>query len=315
MAFSVIPGLNADDISIQLPAQGDKDWAINLRDLAFKKIAEHDHSGSGKGQPITATGLANDSIVGTKILLDNGQYLRWDNAAGTATNVIRLASDDKVEIAQQVDVLTLSNNTYLTSRNAADNADINLIKANASDNIELGSAVSVINLVNNTNLTSRNAADSANLNLIKANASDQAEIGIDVAKLNVVHDTAVTAKNAAGNADIDMVKVDAQDRVLVGSELYLKGSATLADNQSVAANVPNLPAASTDEFVHLIYKIVRDGSVEFGSVTFDEDGSNLVQKTTGDDVGVTFSNSSGTLQYTTTSTGNTAALSYVAIKA
>lgn len=276
MAFSTIPGLDADDISIQLPASGDTDWATNLRDLAFKVIAQHDHSGSGSGQPISGTGLAADSVTGAKILLDNDQYLRWKNAGGTATNVIKLAADDKIELAQQIDVLNLSNNVSLTGRNAADSANINVVKVNASDELEFGAIISALNLKQNTYLTGRNAADSGNINLAKIDAQD---------------------------------RVDVKDGALV-----VGGSATLTDNTGSATTVPNVPTCSTDEMIFLIYKCVRNGDVEFGTVQFDQDGSNLVQERTGDSIGVTFTNSAGTLQYTTTSTGNNATLSYTLIK-
>jgi hypothetical protein len=276
MAFSVIPGLAADDIEIQLPAQKDTDWAINLRDLAFKKIAQHDHSGSGNGQPLTGNSLSNNSVIGAKILLENDEYLRWKNTSAVATNVMKLAADNKIEIEQQIDKLIMGNNVYIQGRNQADSADIDIVRVNGGDRLEFGAEIAAAKLKQDTYLTGRNAADSA---------------------------------------DINVAKVDSQDRVLLQDSLYVKGTATLADNTSSATNVPNLPTCSTDESIKLFYKIVRNGAVETGELEFDEDNANLVQVVSGDDVGVTFSNSAGTLQYVTTNTGNAATLTYTAIKA
>tara|TARA_R110000803_G_scaffold10803_4_gene32839 strand:- start:351 stop:1181 length:831 start_codon:yes stop_codon:yes gene_type:complete len=275
MAFSSIPGLAADDISIQLPAQGDQDWAINIRDLAFKKIAQHDHSGSGNGQPVASSGIANDSVNGTKILLGNDTYLRWQNSSAVATNVIKMAADDKLEFALQVDLFNMSNNVFLTGRNQADSANIDIVKIDGGDALEFGAIFSVAKMKQNVYFLGRNAADSA---------------------------------------DINMVKVDAQDRTLIQDSIYVGGSATLADNTAAAIAVPNVPSASTDETIRVFYKIVRNGTVETGEIEFDEDNADLIQTCSGDTSGATFTNNAGTLEYITTSTGSAATLSYVIIK-
>ena len=276
MAFTVIPGLAADDISIQLPAQGDTDWAVNLRELAFKKIAQHDHSGSGNGQPIAGSGLAADSIIGNKILLNNAEYLRWKNAAGTATDIIRFAADDKIELAQQIDLLNLSNNVSLTGRNAANSANIDIVKVDASDDIAFGAEISAAKLKQNTFLTGRNAAD---------------------------------------DGDVNIAKIDSLDRVNLSDTLLLGGSDTLTDNTAVAATVTNFPVPATDSFVFAMYKAVRNGDVEFGQLTIDADNASIVQERSGDSIGVTFSNDAGTLKYITTSTGFNVTLTYIVIKA
>ena len=114
MAFSVPSAVSADanNIQIQLPANGDRDWGTNLRDLAWVKLANHDHDTAG-GQPIAGGALAADSITGPKILLANNTYLRWKNAAASATDVIKLNASDKVEIAQDISLLVMVNNTYI----------------------------------------------------------------------------------------------------------------------------------------------------------------------------------------------------------
>lgn len=275
MAFSVIPGLTTADIQVQLPAQGDTDWAINLRDLAFKLLAQHDHTGSGNGRNIGTNAIADNAVTSAKILLTNDTSLNSLNSSAVEVPVLKLAADDKIEIEQQIDVLNMSNNTYITGRNQADSANVDIVRVNGEDKLEFGAEISVAKMKQNTNFTGRNAAN---------------------------------------NGDVNIAKVDAQDRVLLQDTIYVKGTATLADNTSVAAAVPNLPTVSTDETIFMFFKIVRNGNVQFGQIIFDENGDNLVQELTGDDVGVTFSNDAGTLDYTTTSTGFAGTLTYTIIK-
>lgn len=275
MSFSVIPGLTAADIQVQLPAQGDTDWAVNLRELAFKVLAQHDHTGSGNGRNITTNALADNAVTGAKILLANNESLNAQDSTSAEVPIIKLAADDKIEIEQQIDVLNMSNNTYITGRDQA---------------------------------------DSANINIVKVNGGDRLEFGAEIAAAKLKQDTYLTGRNAANDGDVNLAKVDAQDRVLIQDTLYVKGTATLTDNTSSATVVPNLPAAGTDGVLFIFYKLVRGSSVQLGQIIVDEDNASLPQEKSGDDVGVTFTNNAGTLEYTTTSTGNDATLTYTIIK-
>jgi hypothetical protein len=275
MAFSVVPGLTAADIQVQLPAQGDTDWAINLRDLAFKLLAQHDHTGSGNGRNIVTNAIADNAVTSAKILLTNNVSLNSLNSSATEVPILKLAADDKIEIEQDIDVLNMSNNTFITSTDQVGTGNVDIVKVNGGDRLEFGAEIAAAKMKQNTNFTGRNAAN---------------------------------------DGDVNIAKVDAQDRVLLQDTLYVKGTATLADNTSVAAAVPNLPTVSTDETIFMFFKIVRNGDVRFGQIIFDEDGTNLVEEITGDDVGVTFTNDAGTLDYTTTSTGFAGTLTYTIIK-
>lgn len=275
MSFSVIPGLTAADIQVQLPAQGDTDWAVNLRELAFKVLAQHDHTGSGNGRNITTNALADNAVTGAKILLANNESLNAQDSTSAEVPIIKLAADDKIEIEQQIDVLNMSNNTYITGRDQA---------------------------------------DSANINIVKVNGGDRLEFGAEIAAAKLKQDTYLTGRNAANDGDVNLAKVDAHDRVLIQDTLYVKGTATLTDNTSSATVVPNLPAAGTDGVLFIFYKLVRGSSVQLGQIIVDEDNASLPQEKSGDDVGVTFTNNAGTLEYTTTSTGNDATLTYTIIK-
>lgn len=87
---------------IKVPTPGFVGWADTMRTDTFVKIAEHDHTGSGKGLQIATAALATDAVTDTKILL--------------------------------------ANNAFMRGRNAADGADINIVKVDTSDRIVLGDA-------------------------------------------------------------------------------------------------------------------------------------------------------------------------------
>jgi len=267
----------SDQLQIQTPTQGTTDWASTLQTQTFLKIAQHDHSGSGNGSQLGSGSLLADAVTGAKIRLANDEYLR--------------------------------------ARNNADSANLNLLKANTSDKIVFGTDIADINLTNNTYLTARDQANSANINIVKVDSGDQLDFGAQVSVFNMKTDTYLTGRNAANSGNVNVFKIDAQDRVdLMDSKMVMGGSATLTDNTSVAAAVSNFPSASTDEVLWVYYKIIRDTDVQSGSLILEQDNTVLAERCVGDDAGVTFSNNAGALEYTTTSTGNNATLTYTIIK-
>ena len=275
MAFITLG--TTSQLQIKVPTQGTTDWASTLQTDTFLKIAQHDHSGSGNGAQLGAGSIVNDAITGAKIRLANDEYLR--------------------------------------ARNNADSANLNLLKANTSDKLVFGIDVATLNLTNNTYLTARNQADSANIDIVKVDGGDQLEFGTQVSVFNMKTNTYITGRNAANSANVNVAKIDAQDRVdLADAAALFKGSATLTDNTSVAAVVPNFPVASADESLFILYKIVRSTNVQYGQLWLGEDNSELIEECAGDDVGVTFSEDAGALDYTTTSTGNNATLTYTVFK-
>ena len=145
MAFSVPSAVaaDADNIQIQLPASGDRDWGTNLRDLCFVKLANHDHSGSGKGKKLPAGSIAASSVTGAEILLNNDTYLKWKDSAGSAVNVMKLNAtgggtpDNRVEIDVDIDKLIMSNNVSLQADNAAGTVR-SMAKLTSSDAFEFG---------------------------------------------------------------------------------------------------------------------------------------------------------------------------------
>jgi hypothetical protein len=266
----------ASELQIKVPTLGTTSWGDTLRTDTFQKIAEHDHTGSGKGKQLGAGSIAADSLTGAKIRLDNDESLR--------------------------------------ARDNADANNVNLLKLNTSDQLELETAIAAIKLVNDIYITARNAADDADVNLLRLNSLDQLELGPQIASLNLVNDTYLTARNAADSANIDIVKVNASDEVLVEPHILEgAGSVTLTDNTAVATSA-GVIALSTNEACEVKYRLVRGTNVQKGTLEFDEDNTGIIEEFSGDDCGITFSNNAGALEYVSTNTGNDATMTYVVIK-
>lgn len=103
-----------DQLQIRIPIQRSTGWAQELIEEFFQKVVEHDHSGNGKGVPLGAGALADNSVTNLSIRLNNNEFLR--------------------------------------SRNTADDADIDIVKVNTSNEIELGASVVSLDISNNTTI-------------------------------------------------------------------------------------------------------------------------------------------------------------------
>ena len=197
----------------------------------------------------------------------------------------------------------------------ADADNINILKVNTSDLIELGATVNNFNIKNNTYITGQNKDNNGTINIVKVDGDNKLDFGNQVSVFNMKQNTYLTGRNADNIANVNIAKIDAQDRVdILDGSIVVKGSAPLADGQSPAAAVPNMPTASANETLMIFYKIVRNGAVQIGKLILDEDNSGLIEECSGDDCGVTFTEDAGTLDYTTTSTGNNATMTYTIIK-
>lgn len=219
----------------------------------FQKIAEHDHTGSGKGKQIGTGAIVNDSVTGTKVRLDNQEYLR--------------------------------------GRNFADSANLNIVKVNASDLMEFGLTAENFNIKNNTYITGRNQADSANIDMFKIDGGDEINVGATITSATITTLTSPTSNQ---------------------TQINVTGSVALADNQSTTTAA--VITLASNESAKIAYKILRGTDVQTGTLEISENGDELFDEYVGDDTGVTFSLSSGVLQYATTSTGNAATLTYAIIK-
>lgn len=251
-----------------------------------------------------------------KLNLKNSTYLTGRNNADSAdVNILRVNTSDKLELSPEISaVVKVSNNIALQHRNVADSAYIDTIKVNASDKIALGADLANAAIITNTNIQSRNNADSGYVNLIKSNTSDKIELGAQIAVANMANNTYFTGRDQADSANVNIIKVNATDGLeILDGRVELSGSATLTDNTSVAASAGIITLTSNESAI-IEYKIIRSTDVVSGILELEQSNANINREEIGDDVGVTFSLNAGALEYTTTSTGNNATITYNIIR-
>lgn len=385
----------ASELQIKVPTVGSTDWGDTLRTDTFLKIAQHDHTGSGNGANIAGGALANDSITGAKIRLDNNEYLKARNQTDTDNiNIIKVGTTNHLELGAP-----FKNNTFITARDQADSADINVWKINAADEIEFGADIegivykhdtyfqadnsggtptnlfkldanndftidpdiSKLIMKNNVAIQSDNAGGTP-VDMIKLDASDELVINPDVNKLVMKHDTYIQADNSGGtptnlikldtsnelviDPDVNklvmknntwiqsdnsggtpssLIKLNASDKIELGAnvvsasietlssgDITMLNTAALADAQATTS--AGIVSLGTDEACTIHYNIKRGGSTQVGTLQFTDVDTLPAETYTGVDVGVTFTVSSGVLQYATTSTGSAATMTYTVIK-
>jgi hypothetical protein len=278
----------SSQLQIKVPTIGSTDWADVMRTDTFLKIAQHQHTGSGDGSQLGTGSILADAVTGAKIRLDNNEFLKARNQLNTANiNMLKVNTSDDIEFEAEIAVAILKQNTYLLGKNQADSGEIDLIKVDASDNIALGADLANLSIINNTYITSVDNAGTGSVNIAKVNAADKIELGANVLAANV--------------ETISTSLIDT-----------LTSAITLADNQSaVTAGVVSL---GTDESCTVHYRIVRNGVTQSGTLQFTDVDTIPSESFQGSDVGVTFTVNAGDLEYATTSTGNTASLTFVVIK-
>ncbi|MCS7107738.1 MAG: hypothetical protein NZ902_06525 [Acidilobaceae archaeon] len=166
--------------------------------------------------------------VSGAIRLSNSQWIASRNAAGSAdVNIVRVNASDQVELGAgmvtpgpvavgtnpaQSGVIRIPNNQWVTSRNAANDADINVIRVNTSNRVELGAdtvvqgSISVgsnaaqsgiVRLPNNQWITARNAANSGDVNVMRLNLANRVEVGVPLVVGYNVLETADPPVNSA----------------------------------------------------------------------------------------------------------------------
>jgi hypothetical protein len=305
-----------DELQIAYPTNNTTSWGDTVRTDTFQKIAEHDHTGSGRGRQLGAGSLADDAVTGAKFRLDNNEALRArDFADSTNLGLIKINTSDKIELEQEIGAaLRLSNNIEIQARDNADSTYLSLIKLSATDKIELGAEIAALKLANDTFITARNNADSADINLLKLDTNDDLLIDAELSQIKLKNNISLQARNNADSADIDILKVSASDvaEATLG-QINAQGLVTLTDNTSVAADAGVITLAS-NETCEIVYKIIRDTDVQRGTLTLDENNSSVIEEFSGDEVGVTFSINAGALEYVSTNTGSNATMSYTIIK-
>jgi len=159
-----------------------------------------------------------------------------------------------------------------------------------------------IRLANNEYLRARDAANSTDINIVKVNASDLIEFGA-----TIVAATITTLTSTTGTITTLTSPTSNQ------TQINATGSVTLTDNTSSAADA-SVITLSADETCKIRAKVTRNGSVSTHTIELDQDNATINEVYSGDSTGVTFSIASDQLQYTTTSTGSHATLTYTIIK-
>lgn len=90
-------------LTIVVPTTGQTNWGARLYTDTWKKISQHDHTGGGRGSPISTAAIAANAIDDTKLRLRNAQWLRSRNAAGLGdVNVLRVNALDQIALGANV---------------------------------------------------------------------------------------------------------------------------------------------------------------------------------------------------------------------
>lgn len=271
---------SGNDVILEIPTDRTNVWGTRFKNNFATPIAEHDHSGSGKGRLLTASSFSANSISGAKIRLLNNEYLRARDAGNTAdVNIIKVNASDELEFGIDLATLNVKNDAYIKVRNNADSAYINLLKVNTSDKIAIGADLANLAMIGDTYIQGRNNADSAYINLIKVNTTDEIEFGVDT-----IHTGSITLEDYLTQVDVTFA---------------------LADNQSGAANITGALVTEAEGYsFDLHYSIYVDattdllekGIAKFTYVNSAWQQARVYQR---DDSEVVFSVASGQLKYTT----------------
>lgn len=144
------------ELQIKVPTQGTTSWGNTMQKDTFLKIALHDHTGSGgNGKQLTGGAIAVDTINGTKILLNNDEYLRAQNSIPDANiDILKINTSDLLELGASLNNLEIKNNTYITGTDQVGTGSINMLKVDTNDEIAVGATLANLDLKSNVYLTS-----------------------------------------------------------------------------------------------------------------------------------------------------------------
>lgn len=197
---------NNTSLILEVPSKGETGWADSLRANGWQKIVDHDHS-TGKGVRIGTAGIADNAINGTKLRLQNAEWIRARNAANTADiNVIRVNSSDVIEFSgdvapgdNTVSTVKLQDNAVTTAK-IADNAITNAkVADNAVNTAEIAdSAVTTIKINDDAVTPAKMSVNTEDMYTL-ATGSEILPEGYSNIKLNnasVVGDTITLKTNA-----------------------------------------------------------------------------------------------------------------------
>ena len=270
---------------------------------------------------IIKIGTSDDIELGAALKHDT--YITFTDNAGTGTvNAIKINTSDEIAFGADIAGLILKHDTYLQADNSG-GTPTNVLKLDANNDLSLDPDISKLVMKNNVAIQSDNFAGTP-VDLIKLDASDELVIDPDINKLVMKNNTWIQSDNAGGTPS-SLIKLNASDKIELGAnvlsltaetltsgDVTMNNTAALADNQT--ATSASIVTLGTDEACTIHYNIKRNGDTQVGTLQFTDVDTIPAESYSGIDVGVTFTVSSGVLQYATTSTGFAATMTYIVIK-
>lgn len=181
------------------------------------------------------------------IRASSGDVVTLDNAgtAGTQTGGTLTVLGASISVGatpSTAGAIRIPNNTYLTSRNAANSANINLARLGADD----------IEYLYNDSVKISGSGDMTLLGSAFSFGTTPATAGI----LRLPNNTAINSRNAANTANIQLIAVDSSDRLAIG------GAFNVAMGGVTAPTLGTIPvggAAAQNEWL----RVVVNGNLRF----------------------------------------------------
>ncbi|MGE5042123.1 MAG: peptidoglycan DD-metalloendopeptidase family protein [Candidatus Levyibacteriota bacterium] len=189
---------------------------------------------NGANSILTFAGSGNHDISASVGTLRLGAVTLNGDITGGNHSVTGLSAISAGTNPASAGVVRIPNASYITGRNAANNADVNIVEVDASNNIAFGANLAAFTLGgavsgNNQSITGLNAISGTSLAL----GTNPAAAG----SLRIPNATYITARNAANNADVNMVQIDASNNIAFGANLaaHTLGGAISGNSQNITA--------------------------------------------------------------------------------
>jgi len=123
-----------EGLTIRIPALNTRNWEQVMREECFIRISEHDHSGNGRGRPLSVAAFPDNSISDIKILLRNEGPLQALQADGlTIQEILRVDSNNELLIAPFVKTESRAGNTIVLEDNISTATDTSIYTPDANE--------------------------------------------------------------------------------------------------------------------------------------------------------------------------------------
>lgn len=324
MAYITLGNLN--QLQLEIPTEGTKDWGNRLRDNFIIKLVEHDHSGNGKGAPLGISSFADNIINDVKIRLTNDNYLRSRNSGNTAdVNLIKANSSNNIVIGDSTALQSTIINSVTTTVNALNvNGALNIpaasIGTNEVENDSITQDKMAINSVGtnelidnsipqskmqdnsvgtakliNSNVTAEKLATNAALNNIGSETitnDKMANNSIDDTKIRLRNDQWLKGRNAADNADVNIVKVNSSNVIEFAGTVTATpavgsvGTTELADDGVTNAKLANMAANTAKVNATASSAGPSDIAIPVNTVLGRKAGNIVAEKVVGDQIAI-----------------------------